>query len=835
MRGNLLHTYFKYLLRDEKGLKMSVSEQIDALADQHIVHVACGESHSLALTDQGQLFSWGAGSDGQLGLTTTEESVAVPRLIKKLNQEMILQVSCGNWHCLALAADGQFFAWGQNNHGQLGLGKEFPSQASPQRVKSLDGIPLAQVVAGGAHSFALSLSGAVFGWGQNTSGQLGLSDDRDRETPCHVKLLRTQKVVYISCGNEHTAVLTKSGGVFTFGAGSCGQLGHDSLNDEVNPRRVLELMGSEVSQIACGRQHTLAFVPSSGIIYAFGCGTKGQLGTGQTCNLKCPSAVKGHWAAHNEKPSCTPDACKYYIVKHIFSGGDQTFVLCSEMEISNYHHLCPVFLSHHAEQRGCADSVLGCLLEWELPRKEVNQKVKHIEYDKFYIPEISSLVDIQEDYLMWFLHEAGMDAVTLCSYPFIFDAQAKTKMLQTDAELQMQVAISGANLQNAFMLLTLEPLLARSPFLVLHVRRSNLVGDALRELSIHSDIDLKKPLKVIFDGEEAVDAGGVTKEFFLLLLKELLNPIYGMFTFYSESNLLWFSDTGFVEHNWFHLIGIICGLAIYNFTVVDLQFPLALYKKLLNVKPDLEDLKELSPTEGRSLQQLLDYPGEDVEETFCLYFTICKESYGVAERKSLIPNGDKIAVQKDNREDFVDAYVNYVFNLSIHEWYTAFSTGFLKVCGGKVLELFQPTELRAMIVGNSNYNWKELEEGAGLVELQFQSNYTMCMYCLARHVALPPAWHLPGLPGFPQDPSWLLAQAKAEQSNGVFLTGSDRIPIYGMSSLRIVIQSTSSGEQYLPVAHTCYNLLDLPKYSSKETLSTRLTQAIDHYEGFSLA
>lgn len=60
----------------------------------------------------------------------------------------------------------------------------------------------------------------------------------------------------------------------------------------------------------------------------------------------------------------------------------------------------------------------------------------------------------------------------------------------------LQVAVNGANLQNVFMLLTLEPLLARSPFLVLHVRRNNLVGDALRELSIHSDIDLKKPLKV---------------------------------------------------------------------------------------------------------------------------------------------------------------------------------------------------------------------------------------------------------------------------------------------------------------------------------------------------
>lgn len=174
-------------------------------------------------------------------------------------------------------------------------------------------------------------------------------------------------------------------------------------------------------------------------------------------------------------------------------------------------------------------------------------------------------------------------------------------MLQTDAELQMQVsaavddedqvtgvelinmtcnpplrvtvaqmAVSGANLHNVFMLLTLEAHLARNPYLVLHVRRNHLVSDTLRELTSYSDVDLKKPLKVrrvetdgpswlnlicvlnrllgpsflqvIFDEEEAVDAGGVTKEFFLLLLKELMDPVYGMFTHYKESNLLWFSD-----------------------------------------------------------------------------------------------------------------------------------------------------------------------------------------------------------------------------------------------------------------------------------------------------
>ena len=91
---------------------------------------------------------------------------------------LVLQYVCSSEFLLFAFADGQVFSWGKNSHGQLGLGKEFPSQASPQRVRSLEGIPLAQVAAGGAHSFALSLSGAVFGWGMNNAGQLGLSDEK---------------------------------------------------------------------------------------------------------------------------------------------------------------------------------------------------------------------------------------------------------------------------------------------------------------------------------------------------------------------------------------------------------------------------------------------------------------------------------------------------------------------------------------------------------------------------------------------------------------------------------------------------------------------------------
>ncbi|XP_072534619.1 probable E3 ubiquitin-protein ligase HERC3 [Salminus brasiliensis] len=973
----------------------SKPELVVALDAQKIAGVACGEAHSLAVNEQGQVFAWGAGERGQLGLGTVEEAVRVPRLIKKLCEHRISQVMCGNQHCIALSKDGQLFTWGQNSSGQLGLGKGEPSSLSPQPLKSLCGIPLAQISAGGDHSFALSLSGAVFGWGRNSAGQLGLNDEQDRAVPCHIKFLRSQKVVYISCGDEHTAALTKDGGLFTFGSGSKGQLGHDSTNNEPLPRRVLELMGTEVSQIACGKHHTLAFVPSTGLVYAFGCNAHGQLGLATRGNARIPLPVRNIQPPYLSSTQTTET--EWYSLGRIHCGGDHSFLLlsrdkscpedfrvintsksislinseslnswrlrlldsadssitndiilllsstacwnasfldqsddchfktnpkvpgidlnsvrllfetlmkpgyarlleqttksfesllipqlpCSPPDVEamriylilsecpalhdskNYISLtiplamailrldanpskvldnwwslvdCEVFSRLVEMYKSIVvflltggkallipvflESYISATLRLLEKLHKVNQKARHVEYNCFYIPDITSMVDIQEDYLKWFLSKAEIkmrsppvqSSVTLCAYPFILNAQAKTTMLQTDAELQMQMAVSGANLHNVFMLLTLEPLLAQNPFLVLHVRRNHLVSDALRELTIYNDVDLKKPLKVIFDGEEAVDAGGVTKEFFLLLLKELMDPVYGMFTHYSESNLLWFSDKCFVEHNWFHLIGIVCGLAIYNSTVVDLHFPLVLYKKLLDVSPALDDLKELSPTEGRSLQQLLDYEGEDIEEAFCLNFAITREHYGMTEVKELVPGGETITVDRSNREEFVQAYLRYVFSDSVRELYSAFSGGFLKVCGGRILSLFQPSELMAMVVGNSSYNWEELEKNA-VYKGEFSASHpTVRMFWEVFH-------------DFPLE--------KKKQFL-LFLTGSDRIPIHGMASLRIVLQSTSAAEHYLPVAHTCYNLLDMPCYKTKETLHTRLTRAIEQYEGFSL-
>ncbi|NXE32722.1 HERC4 ligase, partial [Ptilorrhoa leucosticta] len=977
-------------------------EHVGALDAQNIVAVSCGEAHTLALNDKGQVYAWGLATDGQLGLPGTEECIRVPRNIKSLSEIQIVQVACGYYHSLALSKGSEVFSWGQNKYGQLGLGYEYKKQTSPQMIKSLLGIPFAQIAAGGAHSFVLTLSGAIFGWGRNKFGQLGLNDDNDRYVPTLLKSLRSQKVVHICCGEDHTAALTKEGGVFTFGAGGYGQLGHNSTSHEINPRKVFELMGSVVTQITCGRQHTTAFVPSSGRIYSFGLGGNGQLGTGTTSNRKSPFTVKGNWIPYSTQCPMSTDSEECYCVKRIFSGGDQSFAhyfypqnmvppddfrypdLLKQIWTVNETFIqrllsfpsgrLPVEIANEIDgtfsSAGCLNGSFLALSNDDhyktstrfsgvdmnaarlLFHKLIQPEHTHISQqvaaslEKNLIPKLTSslpdvealrlyltlpecplmsdennfttlaipfgaailnlekaplkvlenwwsllepplflkIVELYKDVVVHllklckmglppsdrriltnFLHTAfrvleilhrvlvpsgpmnrwasGFQSdmmmeltifwehgvtqktwansvalvivIPICTFADKTDEQLiLTGILPTYRHCHfvfLQMAVDQAHRQNLSSLF-LPVFESVNPCLILMVRRDNIVGDAVEVLRKTKNVDYKKPLKVIFVGEEAVDAGGVRKEFFLLIMRELLDPKYGMFRYYEESRLIWFSDKTFEDSDLFHLIGVVCGLAIYNFTIVDLHFPLALYKKLLNKKPSLDDLKELMPDVGRGMQQLLDYPEDDIEEAFCLNFTITVENFGTTEIKELVPKGADIPVVKQNRQGFVDAYVDYIFNRSVASLYSAFHEGFHKVCGGKVLQLFQPSELQAMVIGNTNYDWKELEKNT-----EYKGEYW------ADHPTIKIFWEVFHELSLEKKKQFLL-----------FLTGSDRIPILGMKCLKLVIQPTGGGEDYLPVAHTCFNLLDLPKYTDKETLKSKLIQAIDHYEGFSL-
>jgi E3 ubiquitin-protein ligase HERC4 len=141
----------------------------------------------------------------------------------------------------------------------------------------------------------------------------------------------------------------------------------------------------------------------------------------------------------------------------------------------------------------------------------------------------------------------------------------------------------------------------------------------------------------------------VKKEFFMLLLRDILDPKYGMFKSYDDSRSIWFSESSFEGEEMYTLIGILCGLAIYNFTIINLPFPMALYKKLLKEDVDISDLRDLSPTLANSMQSILDYSDPDFEEVFDLTFEITLESFGETTNVPLKPNGETTRLTLDNK------------------------------------------------------------------------------------------------------------------------------------------------------------------------------------------
>lgn len=224
---------------------------------------------------------------------------------------------------------------------------------------------------------------------------------------------------------------------------------------------------------------------------------------------------------------------------------------------------------------------------------------------------------------------------------------------------------------------------------------------------------MAKPLRIIFAGEDAEDRGGVRKEFFMLLFQEMLQPTYGMFTEDHESHFIWF--TGVVEEFVsYEVIGFLAALAIHNFVLINLPFPLALYKKILGQPITLEDFTELHPAEGHSLERLLEYESEDLEEVFCLDFSINMDVFGHSTQIDLIEGGSNIPVTQKNKARFVELYIERRMELGangiIKDQLEAFIRGFRRVLNRDILNLFQPQELMEMIIGNENYDWQTFKE-----------------------------------------------------------------------------------------------------------------------------
>lgn len=167
-----------------------------------------------------------------------------------------------------------------------------------------------------------------------------------------------------------------------------------------------------------------------------------------------------------------------------------------------------------------------------------------LDYKAFYNDAVNQEVNLKEDYRRW---KSERSEFSFCRHPYVLEPSSKSRVLMYDATAQMTHEFEGAILRSLFVGAT-------SPYLVLKVRRAHLIQDTLLRVSQHHQ-DLKKPLKVQFVGEDGIDEGGVQKEFFQLIMAQIFDVNYGMFTYDEERRFFWFNRASFESHREFELIG----------------------------------------------------------------------------------------------------------------------------------------------------------------------------------------------------------------------------------------------------------------------------------------
>ncbi|KAF0720806.1 Aste57867_1 [Aphanomyces stellatus] len=260
------------------------------------IHAYNGCEHTVVVASDGSVASFGYNYRGQLGHgSTTSESI--PKRIRGLDMHKVKFVSCSYYHTIlsttTTGGTSEVYSFGRNDFGQLGLNDALDRRL-PTLVDALTNVQLTSLACGQYHSVVSTATGAVLSFGKNDYGQLGFESLDNQMVPVAVPGLDDTSLE-VRCGYYHTIVLCTGGRVFGFGRNDYGQLGVGDVGLHTNqriatPQLIDELDGKEIVRISCGCYHSIA-VAESGLLYVFGRNNHGQLGTGDTTERLTPCAV----------------------------------------------------------------------------------------------------------------------------------------------------------------------------------------------------------------------------------------------------------------------------------------------------------------------------------------------------------------------------------------------------------------------------------------------------------------------------------------------------------------------------------------------------------------
>ncbi|KAI7735135.1 hypothetical protein M8C21_029153 [Ambrosia artemisiifolia] len=306
-----------------------------------ISSVKAGGMTSLAIDDLGRLWMWG----NLQGISSEMESTPIPTSIN-FNGHTVIKVSCGGGHIVALVNNGDHlscYSWGNNDHGQLGLG-DTEMRSNPQIIDKFNTLEAYEVACGASHTCVLAYTtktkteSLCWSFGRGSNGQLGLGTTKDSPSPEMVNgLPGNLLLVSVACGLFHTSVVSSSGNVWSWGMenglGLCPEatFAEGDGGDALSPRLINGPNFPQPIQVACGAAHTVVVADGGYKLWSWGRGRSGVLGNGQEVDFFSPKAVL--WPPPSEE--AYPETVGKIMEKHPEELTDMEKKLSAAMEEMN--------------------------------------------------------------------------------------------------------------------------------------------------------------------------------------------------------------------------------------------------------------------------------------------------------------------------------------------------------------------------------------------------------------------------------------------------------------------------------------------------------------------
>ncbi|XP_020660541.3 E3 ubiquitin-protein ligase NEDD4-like isoform X2 [Pogona vitticeps] len=350
------------------------------------------------------------------------------------------------------------------------------------------------------------------------------------------------------------------------------------------------------------------------------------------------------------------------------------------------------------------------------------------------------------------------------------------------------------------------------------LHRNNIFEESYRRImSVKRPDVLKARLWIEFESEKGLDYGGVAREWFFLLSKEMFNPYYGLFEYSATDNytLQINPNSGLCNEDhlsYFTFIGRVAGLAVYHGKLLDGFFIRPFYKMMLGKPITLKDMESVDSEYYNSLKWILENDPTELDLMFC----IDEENFGQTYQVDLKPNGSEVMVTNENKREYIDLVIQWRFVNRVQKQMNAFMEGFTELLPLDLIKIFDENELELLMCG------------LGDVDVNDWRQHTIYKngYC-PNHPVIQWFWK-----------AVLLMDAEKRIRLLQFVTGTSRVPMNGFAELYgsngpqlFTIEQWGSPEK-LPRAHTCFNRLDLPPYESFEELREKLLMAVENAQGF---